>query len=52
MQKPALKAVIYTRVSTGEQAEHGTSLADQEEACRAKATALGAKLWRGMWMLA
>ena len=34
-------AVIYTRVSTGEQAEHGTSLESQRDACRAKALALG-----------
>ncbi len=34
-------AVIYTRVSTGEQAENGTSLAGQREACRRKAEALG-----------
>ena len=33
-------AVIYTRVSTGEQAEHGTSLESQRDACRAKALAL------------
>jgi site-specific DNA recombinase len=34
-------AVIYTRVSTGEQAKEGTSLGDQRDACRAKALALG-----------
>ena len=34
-------AVLYTRVSTGEQVEHGTSLATQLEACRMKALALG-----------
>ena len=34
-------AVIYTRVSTGEQAEHGTSLDSQRDACRSKALALG-----------
>ena len=34
-------AVIYTRVSTGEQAEHGTSLESQRDACRQKALALG-----------
>ena len=34
-------AVIYTRVSTGEQAEHGTSLDSQRDVCRAKALALG-----------
>ncbi len=33
-------AVIVTRVSTGEQAKHGTSLESQLEACRTKATAL------------
>ncbi len=33
-------AVIYTRVSTGEQAEHGTSLESQRDLCRAKAAAL------------
>ncbi len=33
-------AVLYTRVSTGEQAEHGTSLDSQRDACRAKALAL------------
>jgi site-specific DNA recombinase len=37
----SLGAVIYTRVSTGEQAEHGTSLDSQRDACRAKALALG-----------
>jgi site-specific DNA recombinase len=31
-------AVIVTRVSTGEQAKHGTSLESQLDACRAKAT--------------
>ncbi len=33
-------AVLYARVSTGEQAEHGTSLAGQKDACRQKALAL------------
>jgi len=33
-------AVIYTRVSTGQQAEHGTSLASQLETCHAKAKQL------------
>ena len=33
--------MIYTRVSTGEQAEHGTSLESQRDACRPKALALG-----------
>lgn len=35
-----MKAVIYTRVSTDEQAEKGTSLADQERECRRKAESL------------
>ena len=34
-------AVIVTRVSTGEQVKHGTSLESQLELCRAKAKALG-----------
>ncbi len=34
-------AVLYTRVSTGEQAKEGTSLGDQRDACRAKSLALG-----------
>ncbi len=34
-------AVISTRVSTGEQVKHGTSLESQREICRAKALALG-----------
>jgi site-specific DNA recombinase len=34
-------AVIYTRVSTGEQAKEGTSLDSQRDACHAKALALG-----------
>ncbi len=34
-------AVIVTRVSTGEQVKHGTSLESQLELCRAKAAALG-----------
>jgi site-specific DNA recombinase len=33
-------AVIVTRVSTGEQAKHGTSLASQLEMCRSKALSL------------
>ena len=36
------RAVIYTRVSTGEQAEHGTSLAEQLAACEKKAREIGA----------
>lgn len=39
-----LKAVVYTRVSTGEQAEHGTSLAGQLDVCRMKAASLGAEV--------
>jgi len=38
---PALGAVIYTRVSTGEQEKHGTSPETQRDACRAKALTLG-----------
>ena len=34
-------AVIVTRVSTGEQAKHGTSLESQLASCRAKAAAMG-----------
>lgn len=34
-------AVLYARVSTGEQVKHGTSLESQIEACRVKAAALG-----------
>jgi DNA invertase Pin-like site-specific DNA recombinase len=34
-------AIIYTRVSTGEQAENGTSLGSQFDACTKKAAALG-----------
>lgn len=34
-------AVIYTRVSTGEQDKHGTSPETQRDACRQKAQALG-----------
>jgi len=40
-QKGWRGAVIYTRVSTGEQAEKGTSLDSQRDACRQKALALG-----------
>ncbi len=43
MTKPILRipgAVLYTRVSTGEQAQHGTSLESQRDACRQKALAL------------
>jgi len=44
MNKPLGKmhgAVIVTRVSTGEQVKHGTSLESQLDACRAKAESLG-----------
>lgn len=37
-----LRAAIYVRVSTEEQARTGFSLADQAEKCRARAVALGA----------
>jgi len=37
-------AVLYTRVSTGEQAEHGTSLAAQLATCRQKAEEVGASV--------
>ena len=39
-----LGAIIYTRVSTGEQADSGTSLAGQLEACLSKAASLGAEV--------
>src|SRR5690242_11923967 len=38
------KVIIYTRVSTGRQAEHGTSLEGQEEECRRLAASLGAEV--------
>ena len=41
---PILKAVLYTRVSTGQQAEHGTGLEVQESACLRKAQELGAQV--------
>lgn len=37
-----MRAAIYTRVSTEEQALHGFSLANQREECRQRAQALGA----------
>ncbi len=40
-QTPTSGAVLYTRVSTNEQAQHGTSLESQRELCRAKAAACG-----------
>lgn len=40
----APKAVLYIRVSTGGQEEHGTSLASQLEACQLKADQIGAKI--------
>lgn len=39
-----VRAVLYTRVSTDEQAENGTSLTGQYEACRAKAVQIGAEV--------
>ena len=39
-----LKAIIYTRVSTGQQAEQGTGLEVQESACLRKAQDLGAEV--------
>lgn len=38
-----MKAAIYARVSTEEQARHGYSLIDQRAVCREKAAALGAR---------
>lgn len=38
----SLRAIIYTRVSTDEQAESGLGLAAQLRACKAKANELGA----------
>ncbi|RDV82974.1 recombinase family protein [Ammonifex thiophilus] len=38
-----MRAAIYVRVSTEEQALHGYSLAEQREACRKKAEELGAE---------
>lgn len=37
-----MTAIVYTRVSTEEQARHGYSLEAQEETCRARALSLGA----------
>lgn len=37
-----MRAIVYIRVSTDEQAEHGYSLAGQESACRDRALTLGA----------
>ena len=42
MKQP--KAVLYIRVSTGQQAEQGTSLDVQEEACVRKAKEIGAQI--------
>ncbi len=39
-----MRAAIYIRVSTEEQALHGYSLADQAEACRTRAEELGATI--------
>ena len=44
---PSIKArgaILYTRVSTGEQAEHGTSLAAQLVTCQQKAEEIGANV--------
>ncbi len=38
------KAILYTRVSTSDQAEHGTSLGEQLAACTKKAEQLGAQV--------
>lgn len=38
------RAIIYTRVSTGEQAEHGTSLTEQLLACRKRSAELKAEV--------
>lgn len=38
-------AVIYARVSTGEQVKHGTSLESQVETCRDKALSLGLPIY-------
>src|SRR5258708_25895389 len=40
----SLRAVIYTRVSTGEQADNGTSLDDQLILCRHKVEELGGQV--------
>lgn len=37
-----MQAAIYVRVSTDDQVRHGFSLAEQREACRSRATTLGA----------
>jgi len=37
-----MQAAIYIRVSTDDQVRHGFSLAEQREACRGRATSLGA----------
>lgn len=44
MVKQAGKAITYSRVSTGEQAEHGTSLETQELACLRAAAELQAQV--------
>lgn len=40
--KQTQKAILYCRVSTEEQAENGTSLETQKEACLLKAERMGA----------
>ncbi len=42
--KATPRAVLYTRVSTDEQAENGTSLAAQFAACSLKAEQIGARV--------
>lgn len=42
IENPAHRAVIYTRVSAGQQKGEGTSLAGQFETCKRKAAELGA----------
>ncbi len=42
--KKISKAIIYTRVSTDDQAENGTSLAAQKIACKKKAAQIGAQV--------
>jgi predicted site-specific integrase-resolvase len=44
-QRVMLKAVIYSRVSTGVQAERGTSLEDQVAMCTREAEKIGAEVF-------
>jgi len=41
-ERRGMRAAVYVRVSTEDQARHGFSLAEQEEACRRRAAELGA----------